>query len=245
MHLTTLTLDLRLHPGDLPGFRACIAELAGFEHTGFHNHRPDRADTDRDWAYPLIQYAVRRGKATVIGLDAGASAIRKQLIPNLEETLAFAGKTHAVPAFGFRDVVFAPEILMQEQPFALSGWLALHADNYGRWKAAATDRERLDLLSRALTGHLRCFAEALGVPDHKAIVGRVLRVDRQKKIRWHGVDLVRFDVLAAANLLLPTGIGLGRAAAFGFGEVCDAAHYERWRTRIRTAELRFGENVPV
>lgn len=243
MHLTTLTLSLNLHPGDLPGFRACIAELAGFEHTGFHNHRPDRPDTDRDWSYPLIQYAVRRGKAVVIGLGDGAAAIRKHLIPKLEETLTFAGKTRPVPSFGLQNLVFAPEILMQEQRFVLSGWLALHADNYGRWKAAATEAERIMLLSQALTGHLRGFAEAMSVPDHKAVVGRVLRVDRQKKICWHGVDLVRFDVLAAANLLPPTGIGLGRAAAFGFGEVCDAAHYERWRTR--TAELRFGENVLV
>ncbi len=236
MHLSTLNIDLRLHPGDLPGFRACIAERAGFEHTGFHNHRPDRKDTDRDWTYPLIQYAVRRGKATVIGLGDGAAAIRQHLLPKMEGSLTFAGQTHPITGFECRDMSYIPEILPENQPFVLSGWLALHKHNYGSWKAAASEAERLELLSRALTGHLRCFAEAMGVPDHKAVVGRILRVDGQKKISWHGVSLVRFDVLATANLLPPTGIGLGRAAAFGFGEVCDAARYERWRNG-RLAEL--------
>jgi hypothetical protein len=212
-----------------------MAELAGFGRVGFHNHRPDRADTDRDWAYPLIQYAVRRGKAMVIGIDAGAEAITKHLMLKLGDSLTFAGKTHPLPGFQMKITDSAPELLSAPQPFALAGWLALRADSYKRWKAAETDEERRDVLGRALTGHLRCFAEAVGLPGHKAVEGRILRVDRQKKIRWHGADLVRFDVLAAANLLPPLGVGLGRAAAFGFGEVCEAERYEKYRHKEASA----------
>jgi hypothetical protein len=235
MQITTLSLDLPLHPGDLPAFRACIADLVGPEQHLFHNHRPDREDTDRDWAYPRIQYAVRRGRAAIIGMDAGAEALSRYLLPKLDGSLHFAGREHPLTSWRLQRMEYDLQLLSEPQPFALRGWLALNAEAYGDWKAAdASPEARRIILGRALTGHLRCLAETAGLPDFKAVEAQILQVDGQKRVHWHGVQLVRFDVVAQANLLPPPGIGIGRAAAFGFGEV----YRETPSRKQRVAELR-------
>lgn len=221
MLITTISLDIPLHPGHLPAFRACIAELDELVHPELHNHRPDREDTDRNWGYPLFQYAVRRGKATIIAIGEASDAIAAQLWPKLKGTLHFAGQEHLLSRKYLSSTEFELQLLPVPRHFALRGWLALNAEGYSAWKADQQSEDaRRAVLSRALTGHLRSMSETLGLPEYKSVEARVLQVDGQKKIKWHGVDLIRFDVQAEANILPPPGIGIGRAAAFGFGEVC-------------------------
>jgi hypothetical protein len=64
------------------------------------------------------------------------------------------------------------------------------------------------------------MADALGLADMKPFISaQIQAVTNQKRVQWHGVQLVRFDVRFASRLLLPPGIGIGRCAAFGFGEL--------------------------
>lgn len=228
MRILTLTLNLPLHSGDIPGFRAAIAELVGLEHELFHGHNNDpEVLYQHNRAYPLIQYAARRGRATLIGLGEGADALRQILLPRLPGELHFAGQTRPINGMNMQERSVELQVLEQPQTFGLYGWLALNAENYAEWKAKATDTERIPLLNRALSGHLRALAERFEVPDYKSIQGTILRIDNQKKVRWHGTELVRFHVLAQANLSIPYGAGLGRAAAFGFGELMSETYYER------------------
>lgn len=234
MRILTLTLNMPLHPGDIIGFRSAVSELVGREHTLFHQHVPSAEEAGGlSWDYPRIQYGVRRGRGVILGIDAGAAAIRQHLLPVLSDELSFAGRTHRMTGYSIRELQEEPVLLDTAQPFALSGWLALNAENYVRWKSAAEHPAlRSQLLDRVLTGHLRAFAEGVGVADYKDIVAHVDSVDRQKKITWHGTSLIRFDVQASANFLPPVGIGLGRAAAFGFGQLQSQAEYFRQRERL-------------
>ncbi len=226
MRLLTVTLQLPMHPGDIRGFRSAIAALAG--HKRFHHHDDEALTGDGlIWEYPLIQYGVRRGKAVVIGLGEGAQWIRQHLLPVLGTDLEFAGRRHFIAGYLVQEEVFSS--CPQDEPyiFGIRGWLALNPENYASWKQSASGPERQELLSGALTGHLRAFGEGLGVERFKEIAARILSVDNQKKIRWHGAELICFHVLAEANLHVPAGIGIGRAAAYGFGEVMTAEQYRR------------------
>ena len=228
MRLLTLSLQLPLHPGDIPGFRAAIAGLVGLEHELFHQHANREAYEEAlHWQYPLVQYAVRRGHASIIGMEEGADAIRKILLPALGDTLEFAGRERRIGGIFLKETSFELPLLNEPASFGLGGWIALNGANYAAWKAASDDGERLELLGRTLTGHLRAFGERLGMAEYKRIEARVLSVENQKKVRWHGADLVRFNVLAEANVSVPPGIGLGRMAAFGFGEALTPASYFR------------------
>lgn len=226
MHLSTLTLDLRLHPGDLPGFRACIVDLVGREQTLFHNH--DNSDPEVSnryhWDYPLVQYAVRRGLAAVMGIGRGALALEQQLLPKIllgaPEALTFAGRSHPLNGYKIERSRYEAELLAEPQTYELAGWLALNKENYTAWKAAPGEGMRHALLDSALTGHLRAMADALDLHELKPFISaQIQAVNNQKRVLWHGVPLVRFDVRFASRLLLPNGINIGRCAAFGFGEL--------------------------
>jgi hypothetical protein len=199
----------------------------GTEAPFFHGHN-NALDAKDPYirAYPLVQYAVRRGRATLIGLGEGADALRQELLPRLPDELYFAGRPRPILGMNMQEHTVEWGLLGESRIFGLTGWLALNADNYKQWKTSLGAAERFQLLSRALTGHLRALAERFEVPHCKNIQANILRIDKQKKMQWHGTPLVRFNVLAEANLTLPNGVGIGRAAAFGFGELHSEIAYE-------------------
>lgn len=228
MRILTLTLDIPLHPGDIPAFRSCIAGIAGHEHEIFHNHDNAVEGADnRHWGYPLVQYAVRRGQAAVVGLGEGAGAIQQLLIPKLPGQLQFAGRIHWLTGLQMNEQHHRWELLETPQEYGLFGWIALNPENYAAWKAAAEPIGRKAVLERALTGQLRAVAKAAGFTALAPIQGEVVRVDNQKRVAWHGTHLVRFHALIRSTLALPVGVGIGRSVAFGYGEILPVRVYQR------------------
>jgi len=226
--ILTLTLDLQLHAGEIPAFRGSIIELVGAEYDIFHNHDNSSENTDHfHYGYPLVQYSVKRRKATLVGLDAGADALQQVLIPKLMGQLQFAGRTHWFNGLQLQEQRHAWQLLEEPQQFGLYGWLALNQENYKDWKAYALPETRIPILERALTGHLRVLAKAVGIGELEQVFGKVVQVDNQKRAAFHGTQMVRFHALIESSLALPFGLCIGRAAAFGFGEVQPVAVYQR------------------
>lgn len=220
MRIDILTLNILLHPGDIPAFRGCIAEIVGRDQELFHNHdNALNAKRHYHWDYPLIQYAVRRQKATIMGIGKGAEVLRKVLVPKLPDQLQFAGRTHSLLDWQMKGQEYQYRILDTPQQYGLYGWLALNHSNYRDWKSTTLAEARRIVLERALTGHLRVLAKTLGVQELDQVIGYVLQVDNQKRVQFLGTQFVRFHALISSTLVLPTGIGIGRSAAFGFGEV--------------------------
>ena len=240
MRILTLTLPFSLHPGEIPAFRGSIAELVGLEHEVFHNH--DNAHKNyrhHHWDYPLIQYAVRRGKATLIGIGEGADAIQQLMLPKLSGQLQFAKRTHEITGFHMHAHEHNWQLLDAPQQYGLYGWLALNQSNYKDWKKSSLAEARHHVLERALTGHLRVLANTVGVKDLPKVIGNILEVNNQKRVHCLGTQFVRFHVLMESTLALPHSIGLGRSAAFGFGEVLPVKIYQQF-TRQQSKSLETG-----
>jgi len=228
MRILTLTLNIPLHPGEIPAFRGCIAELVGRKQELFHNH--DNATNGQQhyhWGYPLVQYAVRRGKATIIGIGPGADALQQVLLPKLPGQLEIAGRTHWLTDVQMKGHGHQWLLLEEPQQYGLYGWLALNHDNYRDWKATTLPEARRMVLERALTVHLRVIAKAAEVAELEQVLGNIIQVDNQKRVQCLGTQFVRFHALISSTLTLPYGIGIGRAAAFGFGEILPVPIYQR------------------
>jgi len=234
MQLTTLTLNIPLHPGNIPAFRGSIVELLGREYHLFHNHDNSQGKDHFHWGYPLVQYGVRRGKATIIGMNEGSDAINQVLWPRLSNQLSIAGREYELRDKGIGSQQIEINWQTQPQRYGLSGWLALNKDNYQLWKTTKDEDIRRTVLNQALTGHLRCLAGALQLPEPKRAIGEVLHIDNQKKVHWkNGLQLISFDVLIQCNLNLMPGLGLGRLAAFGYGEMMSEDYYRAYRNSKR------------
>ncbi len=236
MEILSLILDLPLHPGNIPAFRAAVVELVGREQLLFHNHESGEGDTShyrRD--YPLIQYRVHRGDASITGLGEGAAAIRQQLLPRLPAQWSFAERRYRVSNYYINTREYNWSLHAEPKTYGLYQWLALSHENYDLWKSAEDGESRRAVLCRALTGHLRLFAKAVNFPRLEDVNGEVLQVHRVKRISWHDTNLIAFDALINSNLGLPAHIGLGRIPAFGFGELLPANVYETWIRKRKKA----------
>lgn len=229
MNLTHLQFPFPLHPGLIPNFRAAIVEQIGLGHQLFHGHdNSEQGVTKYSNEYPLIRFAIFRGRPQIIGMGAGARAIIQHLLPAIPDTLVIAGQPCDTTGWKLKTSHWEPEVLSEYQSFGLYQWVGLNKENYEAWKAHdGKESARRLILDRCLTGHLRALAQAAGLDKQQRsrIVARVLRQDRVKKIEWHGTKLIGFDVVAEANFVPPYGLGLGRCHSFGFGEVCSERGY--------------------
>ena len=226
MQLLTLSFPFSLHPGDLPKLRGAVSDLVDPTRKDpdailFHNHDNSSDQDYLRWEYPLIRYTTHKGRATMIGIGAGATAMATLLLPRLLllDTLVVNGRPLPVSGFQLRDRRIALALHDTPQAFGLYRWMALNNDNYRAWQTLeGNEPAREQLLHRALTGHLRAQAEAL-VPgiDKDQIHANILRVDNRKKMIWQGKPLIGFSVVAESRYQPPVGLGVGRLTAWGFG----------------------------
>lgn len=228
MKIFEISLDMPLHPGDISGFRAAIVELVGREHDLFHNHDASGDARHTHWRYPLIQYQVRRGRATLLALSEGVEQVKQKLLPALPEVMSFAGRQHPVNGYCVRMRDYSWSLHDRGLAYGLVRWLGLNAENYSTWKKMKDPERQKMLLGRALTGHLRAFAEVAQVPFKDELTAKVLEVHGLKRVKWHGTDFIGFNLSFESNLALPLHVGLGRCVAFGFGEILSASAYENF-----------------
>jgi hypothetical protein len=244
MQLITLTFNTPLHPGNITAFRAAMAECAGLEHELFHQHdnSSDAKGQKLHWKYPLIQYRVAQGLAKIVGINAGADAIRKHLLPNLPSQITCAGQIMDLSQCTIHKQDIPLSITDSAQAFGVYGWLALNKQNYETWQKGNDEVAQLRTLDQAITGHLRAFAEGVDLSWAKLIQANITAILDVKKVKWHGTDLVRFDVQVESCFVPPPEISIGRMSAYGFGEVMAPEYFER-ATRLRSRKRNMRNNL--
>jgi hypothetical protein len=139
--------------------------------------------------------------------------------------LRILGQARPIGDYRVHTREWEPALLPQAQNLGLLHWQALNNRNYAEWKNAQDEATALAILNRAIYGQLKRIADDLDLPFGQAIEAEVISIDNRRKVNWHGADLLRFDVLVRSNFHPAEGMGVGRLAAFGFGECLSEAHY--------------------
>jgi len=135
--------------------------MAGWEDELFHNHSNEESGVrDQESGryyyhhrYPLIQYRVRRGKATLFAINEGVEALQQVLADN-EWELNWQGKTETLQVEDLEMNEHYFRMLPQPKEYRLKQWLALNQESYRQWQDCKGLLERAQLLQRKIENHL-------------------------------------------------------------------------------------------
>ena len=238
--ITTVTFpEIALRTRDAHKLRGYFGELFKEHSPLLHNHlESDGADApDADtgsatavkfrYAYPLVQYKVLNTVPTLVGLGEGATLLT-QLFLQIRELTIGGGDGDTATRPGETFPVLSKHIRHEQAPLGMADdlieyrfqtlWMALNQDNYRDYRRYS-EAERLAQLKRVLTSQvLATFREfGLWLEPHERIMVR-LSVD-ERTTQFKNQTMVAFSGGFLANVVLPDGIGLGKAVSRGFGTV--------------------------
>ena len=212
MTIKTLTLifDIPLLPHQLPMWRGAIAEHAGWEEDAFHNHTGAKERVH--YRYPSVQYRSIDGKAALFAVGDGVEAVQNMLLAS-DGVLNMGKRSYRLLIEDFKHQDYPLSMATETKPYFLKNWLALNEHNYRAWEQKDALRDRIAQLEQILASNIISFAKGI----HWQLEVNMLQIQKTHKVKYHGMDLVAFDVSFSANIDLPESLGLGKAGSHGFG----------------------------
>jgi hypothetical protein len=207
------TFNLPLRPRDVNRWRGAFVEVVGREEDWLHNHQGDQG---LHYRYPLVQYRARHGRAAIMALNQGATALH-QALQGIDWHICWRGQPQELRLetlqlrehqLGWRE---AP------QRYRLHRWVALNGKAYQHWIAAPDLSARLHLLERTLARQIQAFAHSVGweMPEPPPV--QLLDLRLKSPARVHGAPLMAFDLDYQTPLCFPPLIALGKATSLGYG----------------------------
>lgn len=223
--LRTLQLSfphIPLFPRLIPQWRGAVVETAGRDADIFHNHRPEGPATLHRPA--LIHYRCAGGHAVLWGMNEGADALLRWH-GELSDAIYMGGRAYATNPVALQRSRQTLEIEADWHYYRIKDYLALNTQNYRAWLGEHRLLARMKMLEQALAAHLLAFCQAAGfwLPAHLEV--ELVEWHGYQKTRYHGVEMVSFELTYRTKLALPDGVALGKAVSHGFGVQGRAPRY--------------------
>lgn len=214
LRLLHLTFNLPLYPRQLAQWRGAFVEMAGWDNDWLHNH--DGEKEAYHYRYPLVHYRAWHGKAAITAINEGIEAVQEALAASSWDiTWEGAPKTLQVEGLNMKEHHL--RMLPRPKTYQLFKWLALNQENYERWQREKSLVRRAAMLENILAGQILGFCSAMGWRLPERLEVNLQDIQFMQKVRCFGNAMVAFNVRYDANVLLPSGIALGRGVSHGFG----------------------------
>lgn len=213
LRILNLTFDFPIYSRQITNWRGAFIEMAGLDNAFFHNHKGSK---EYHYRYPLIQYRIHKGKASIFAINEGADALQESLSRCVWE-INWEGQKTKLSVDNLHMEEHYLRMLEQHQQYKLFKWLALNEDNYERWQQCKNLIERAALLETILTGQILGFCNAMGWRLPERLEVSLQHLNFMQRVRYHGTPMLAFNVAYTANVSLPSGIALGKGASHGYG----------------------------
>lgn len=212
----TIIFDFPLADFEPQGFRGAVLKLLGDDvPIVFHNHKQD----GYSYSYPLVQYKVINGNASVVLLGDGAGAV-EHILSLAGRTVSVSGRAQKLKIESFsvsHMELNAGEALTMRH---VKDWCPLSGDNFAEYKRSYDDRTRKALLEKILVGNILSMCKGLGIFIEDTVVCIIDSLSNKKSTPYKGVDYITMDVEFRTNIPLPFDAGLGKHSSVGFGTIC-------------------------
>lgn len=209
----SITFNHSIYSRQLAQWRGAFIEMAGLDNDFFHNHK---GAEEYHYRYPLIHYRLWKGKAGITAFNEGVDAIQQALSANAWE-INWEGKPMLLSIEDMRLNEHYLRTIATPKQYQLFKWLALNQENYERWRQCRSLMERAALLENILTGQILGFCDAMGYRLPERLEANLQYLNFMQQVRHHGNPILAFNITYSANVLLPSGMALGKGVSHGFG----------------------------
>lgn len=217
MHtLPTTTIrfpELKLHPSAGHKLRGYFGNLFKERSPLLHNHLTDGTAIYR---YPLVQYKIIGGTPTLLGLGEGATLLA-ELFLKIKE-ICLEDQVYIIYAKNIEtsktNIGVNPAELYEYRFSTL--WMCLNDRNHTKYMTV-DDAGKSALLKSILTGNLLSLFKGIGYTEPERILAK-LKV-KETNTKFKNKQMMAFSGSFTCNVVLPEGIGIGKAVSRGYGAV--------------------------
>lgn len=207
--------DNEIKAHEIAAFRGAIAQKVGLKNDLFHNHDSNGKFINR---YPAIQYKRIGFKPAIFAIGHGTDEIHK-FFEKKDWKIEISGREleMKLDRLDLRTHTF--QVWNGFMTYVIEDWIALNSKNYEEFDKLHGLAERIHFLEKILTANILSMAK--GVDWHIEVPLKVTIKDIQKEswVKLKGIKLKSFKLVFSSNVSLPSNIGLGKGAAFGFGKI--------------------------
>ncbi|MEZ4775447.1 MAG: CRISPR-associated endonuclease Cas6 [Bacteroidia bacterium] len=219
IHVLNVLFDTIIGPQDLPAFRGAFAHRVGLENEWFHNHDNSESEHKFHYRYPLIQYKRRGNQPQIVCIGQGVEAAR-MFFDNLVWDMEMNGVLRPMQV---------EELVLRKYPigigeemiytYQLYDWQPLNQKNYREYQSLQGLMEIIQFLEPKLVAHIISFAKGIRWSIEQKIQLEITEMYPIRTREFKGFEPVLFNFAFQTNVLLPDGIGLGKGASTGFGNI--------------------------
>jgi len=202
--------EIQLNTRDAHKLRGFFGDYFKQHSPLLHNHYED--GTLR-YQYPLIQYKVIKSTPTLVALNEGAELL-SSLFLKIDQ-INIEGKTYPVNSKNIeqRKVPAGIGQSLYEYRFETL-WMALNQQNHKEYVSLSTE-ERTDKLNQVLRNNILSFYKGAGIWLDAKVMTKGKFIERETRFKEN--RMLAFAGSFVTNAQLPSGIGLGKSVARGFG----------------------------
>lgn len=180
--------------------------------TLLHNHYGNERFL---YSYPLIQYKIIDGQASILGIEEGADLL-KEISSEIKELKL--DKTYHIDEKIIYDKEYDINTTNEECHYKfISPWLALNTKNYKKYKSMSNWRESKLFLNNILVGNILSMSKGLGI-----IVNRHLYIKSHLdtvSTKYKSVNMIGFTGEFKVRFKIPDFFGFGKGVSQGFGTI--------------------------
>ena len=213
INITTIRFANHLNPEELPFFRGAMIETASMHDASlFHNHTEDGLR----YSYPLIQYKILQGRATLVGIGQGANELL-WLRPYLNRELHIGFKNIPFEVMSIENAEAQISVLNHNMHYRLHGWLPLNQKNDKLFHSTKDERLRFKLLEGILSNNIIALFQDLNLSPSQNVYCHIVKRGLIEKIWFKDIQMRAIDIEFVTNALLPINIGIGKGSSLGHG----------------------------
>ena len=184
-----------------------------FDYPLLHNHY---AGNKILYSYPLIQYHVIDGEASIVGIEEGEDLLR-EIADDITE-LRLSDSYYKVEDRNIVNDEINVSTTNKEYHYKfITPWLALNKNNFERFNKIEGWKDRKVFLNRILTGNILSMAKGLGIIVDRMIYPKT-RLDFANA-KYKSVNMLAFTGEFRVRFRIPDYFGFGKGASHGFGTV--------------------------